>query len=235
MKDIKDLVVTQIKIFPADYIQYGYLMRPDFIDFLVKKYKFEEQKTPFNFYSPGEPKLLIFRGGEFNFENNKIIIHTFQFEDRKIILEVTGSSKAAKNIFEALEKDIRDFDPSKSFKIEDASFHSETTFCIVTLDVNFMDIYSKKFKEFINNNFASRLKNDYLNIFPKVMRFEVEFKPDLKLLQNESITLSPKTITIEPRGKSGIKKKVFQTESPFDSDTHLKLLEDFEKMFRTKQ
>ncbi len=233
-KDIKSLIVTLIKIFPNDYIPYAYLMRTDFIDYMVNKYKFKKPEIPFDFYQKGAPNLLIFHGGEYSFNDKKEIIHTLTFEDRKIILEAEVPSKVSKEIFKIIAEDIKKFDPSESFNTDDSSYQTERTFCIVHLDVNFMDILSKKFIDFLNNKFASFLKHEYLDIFPKNVRFQIDFKPDMGLYQEADITLSPKTLTIEPRSKEGFKKKIFQTESPFDSDTHLKLLEEFEKLFPSK-
>ncbi|MGA1795958.1 MAG: hypothetical protein ACMUIL_08865 [bacterium] len=235
MKDILQLVTTRIIIFPNDYIPYSHLMRPDFINHIVKKYKFKKQEMPTDLYSPSAPQLIVFHGGEFNFEDKMIIVHTLQFEDRKIILECEATTQVLEQVRDKIKEDIIKFDPKQSFNFDDAVYQTDETFCVVILDVDFMDVYSKKFIDFINKNFAPRLKHDFLEIIPKNMRFTVEFKPDLNLLQNESITLSPKELVIEPRTKTGIKKKTFQTKSSFDSDTHLKMLEEFEKTFKEKK
>lgn len=230
MRDIKELVVKKINIFPVDYIPYAHLMRQDFIEHMIDRYKFQKHEMPFGFHMKETPSLLVFYSGEYDFEDKKIIINKLVFENRKIVLEARASSQVSKKIFGAIAKDIKKFDPIKAFKMSDAYYQSEETSCIVSLDIEYMSIYSEELISFLHNGFLPLLKHKYLDMRPKHMSFEVDFEPDVKLAQ-EKVTLASKTLTIEPRMGQSLKKKVFYTESPFDSDTHLKLLEKFERIF----
>jgi hypothetical protein len=231
MKDIKELTVQLVKIFPVDYIPYTHLFRPDFIAHMKKKYLFTKHQMPFEYIPKDTPNLLIFLNGEYLCGEKRMIINRLNFEDRKIILEAMASSEVSGEIFSAIAEDIKTFDPTNRFDPSDASFESEKTSCILSLDVHYMSIYSEKMKTFINSSFAPLLEHKYFEIRPKRMRFEVEFEPDINLAKEERITLAPKDLTIEPRLGQRLNTKMFYSESPFDSDTHLKLLEEFEKIF----
>ena len=69
---IKELKVTQVRIFPLDYIPYAYLMRSDFIEHMKGEYKFRKHEMPFEFFQEGVPNILGFLGGRYVFEEKKI-------------------------------------------------------------------------------------------------------------------------------------------------------------------
>lgn len=231
MKDIKELTVRQIKIFPVDYIPYAHLLRPDFIDHMRKKHLFSKHQMPFEYFPKETPKILTFFNGEYLYDEKRIIINRLHFEERKIIFEAMASSEVSKRIFSAIAEDINTFDPTKGFNPSDTCFESEVTSCVLSLDIDYMNIYSEKMKTFITSNLAKLLKHKYSEIRPKRTTFEINFEPDINLAKKEGISLSPKDFTIVPRLGKSLNMKVFYTESPFDSDTHLQLLEEFERIF----
>lgn len=229
--NIKELKVTQVRIFPLDYIPYAHLMRSDFIEHMKGKYKFRKHEMPFEFFQEGTPNVLAFLGGRYVLEETKIIITRLHFDNRRIIFEVSSPTEIANKIFTAIIEDIKQFEPAGTFEASTLSFQSEETSCLLTLDVDFMNIYSRKMRTFIKKTFTPLLKNKYLEIRPKSMSFEVVFEPDKALMKQYRISLSPKTLVIEPRDGEALEKRIFLTKSPFDSNTHFKLLEEFEKTF----
>jgi len=233
MKDIRELIVTQIRIFPADYIPYSYLLRKEFIDYVVEKYKFGKHQMPFeNIPVPANvPRVLVLESGEYKVDKKKIIIKKVTFEDRRLITEVLSPSKLSAKFFNAFSKDIKKFDMDERFKASDANYFTEETSCIVSLDIDFMDIYSDKFRNFLTKDFVKHLKHDAFEIYPRRTRFEVSFKPDEKLMKHR-ISLAPKLLAIEPRTEHSLDEKVFFTSSPCDTDTHLNLLKSFEESMK---
>ncbi len=231
MKNIKDLTVTQIRIFAPDYIPYVYLMRPDFIDHMKQKFHFQKQEIPIEQFQRGQLTILLFNGGDFTFEGKKILIQRLHFDNRRIVLEAMTSSTIASKIFDSVAKEIRNFDPIKSFRQKEAVFATEETSCIAKLEVNYDKVYSKAFTKFISDSFLPLLEQKFLEIRPKSLSFEVHFDPDNEYSKKHNIALVPKTLTIEPRAGHALDEKLFFTHSPFNSDTHFKLLEAFEKTF----
>jgi hypothetical protein len=229
--EIKNLSITQVRIFPPDYIAYNYLQRNDFVEHIAKKYHFQKHEMPFQPFQKGSPSVLLFNSGDYNLEGKKILIERLHFENRRIVLEAMTSSKIANKIFDAISREIRKFDPLKLFKRKDAVFESEETTCLAKLNVNYKKIYSEDFIKFIETDFASFLEQNFLEIRPKSLSFEVHFNPDNDFTKKHNINLSPKTLTIEPRSGHPLEETIFLSHSPFDSDTHFKLLENFEKTF----
>lgn len=231
MKNVKKLTVLQVRIFPNDYIPYDYLLRPDFIDHMMKKFHFKKYEMPFEQFQKGMPQILNFNGGDITFESNKILIKKLNFEDRRVVIEAMTSSKITTKIFDVVANEIKKFEPTKSFKRKDAVLETEETSCVANLNVDYKKIYSESFLKFLKNNFIPLIKHKSLSIRPKNLSFEIYFDPDNEYSRKHSITLVPKTFTIEPRAGHLLDEKLFFSHSPFDSDTHFKLLETFEKTF----
>lgn len=186
---------------------------------------------PFGHYQESTPNILQFFDGQYNLEKNKIIVNKLSFEDRKIIIDAASTSAKSNELFSVIARDIIRYDCTNTFNPSDAVLKSEVTSCVAFLDIDYMRIYSNKLKSFVKNNFAPLLTRKYLGIQPSKMSFIVNFKPDKELLK-EKISLAQKTLTIEPKADIGLEKKIFYSMSPFDSDTHLKLLEQFEDIFK---
>jgi|GEM_PF-2533818 len=233
MKDLKELTVTQIRIFPADYIPYSYLLRREFIDYVCSKYNFQHHEIPFEKIPGDVPRVMIFSSGEYKIDKKKVIIKRLSFENRRILTEITCPSKTAVLIFNTIARDIRKFDMDEQFKASSIDFFSEETSCIVTLNIDFMKVYSTKFKSFLSKDFLNILPHKYFEIYPKSFRFEVGFETEEKLMKKR-ISLAPKQLVIEPRTERPIDDQVFFTSSPCDTNTHLEILKSFEKTFREK-
>ena len=226
------LTVTQIKIFPIDYIPYNQLLVSEFIEFVKGKYKFRQHEMPFEFFQKGTPNILIFQGGNLTINDVVISIKKLHFEDRKIFIETLAPSKIAKKVFLSIEKDIKKFDPEKSFKLSDASYITEETSCIAALSVDHFSIFSDNLKSFLNKKLKPFFKQEIYEIRPSRLAYEVDFKQNEELLREHNITLVPKKIIIEPRDGEPLSKNIFYTHSPFNSEQHLKLLKEFEKSFK---
>ena len=231
MKNIRELTSVQIRIFPADYIPYSYLLRKEFIDFIIEKYKFTSHEMPFENLPGDTPKVLVFKSGEYKVEKKKIIIKRLAFENRRIVTDTLSTSKEATKLFNIISRDINKFQIDGSFKPSDASYLGEDASCVVSLDVDYMDLFSDKFRNFLKVDLIKYMKHDVFEIYPKLTRFEISFKTDEKLMKNR-ISLSPKQLVIEPRTEHSLDEKTFLTSSPCDTDTHINMLESFEKHFK---
>jgi hypothetical protein len=150
MKNIRELTSVQIRIFPADYILYNYLLRKDFVDFILDKYKFTSHEMPFGNVPGDTPKVLVFKSGEYKIEKKKLIIKRLAFENRRIVTDTLSTSKEATKLFNIIAKDIDKFQTDGNFKSSDVSYLSEEASCIVSLDFDYKDMFSEKFITFLN-------------------------------------------------------------------------------------
>jgi len=233
MKNLKDLTVTQVKIFPHDFIPYDYLFRPDVTDSIVKKYQFQKKDFPYPPYDESTPNVLLLHSGEIKIEKKKILIILLSFESRKITLKVKGSSKQAAKVFSQIEKDINESDSSNLFNNSNCLIETEETSCVVQLDINYESLFSNKTRRFLKQSIPEKVLPFNLKATnPIRLSFLIEFQQDKELFEKHRITISPKELTIEPRAGTSFDDKIFHTKSPTNSDTHLKLIREFEKAFK---
>lgn len=231
MKNIRKLTSVQIRIFPADYIPYSYLLRKEFVDYILEKYKFNSHEMPFENLSGDTPKVLVFKSGEYKVEKKKIIIKRLVFENRRVVTDTLSTSKEATKLFNVISRDINKFQIDGTFKASNASYLGEEASCVVSLNIDYMDIFSENFRSFLNEDLIKHMKHDVFEVYPKLTRFEISFKPDDKLMRNR-ITLSPKQLIMEPRTDHALDERIFLTSSPCDTDTHLDMIKSFEKRFK---
>lgn len=229
MKDIKDLHVTQIRIFPVGTIPYSILCVPTKLNKLKDFFHFGSQEIPFPLHDPSTPNVLIFNSGEVAIDSKELVIDKVIFDGRKISLEVSGDSRQADSAFQQIAKFINELTNS-SLDEEKCLVKTNETRCMVNLDLNFWDIFDEEIKTFIKSDLSPNLRSPILSIEPKRMTFEIIFK-QVEDLEKEKIALSPKPFTIEPHETTPLEKRIFHTHSPFDSDTHFRVLKGFESTF----
>ena len=68
------------------------------------------------------------------------------------------------------------------------------------------------------------------------LRFEskIRFQVNDPSITDHGLTLNPKDFVIEPRTNTPLADRIYSTQSPFDSETHFQLLEEFEALMRKK-
>ena len=229
MKDIKDLHVTQIRIFPVGTIPYSTLCVPTKLNKLKDFFHFGSQEIPFPLHDPNTPNILILNSGEVAIDGKELVIDKLAFEGRRILLEVSGDSRETDSAFQQIAKFISELTPS-SLDEEQCQYKTQETRCMVNLDLNFWDIFSEAMKAFIKSDFSPKLTSPILSIEPKKLTFEITFK-QVEDLEKEKIALSAKPFTIEPVEATPLEKRIFHTHTPFDSDKHLQVIKAFERTF----
>ena len=231
MKPIRDIQVTQVRIFQEDSIPYEVLSVANKLKDLKENYHFSFEEVPFPLNETDKPKIIVLKSGEAKLEKRNTIFNSLQFEGRKIVIEVFGTSSEANELFKQLSLFISNLANRDLLSDDKCLVKTEETKCTVCLNIDFWSIFHDKTKEFISTNIVSALDRPVLSVNPKRLSFEVVFKQDLSL-ENHNIRLSPKPFTIEPRTNLPWEERVFYTHSPFSSDVHLQILKTFEKTFQ---
>lgn len=235
MKNIQDLYVTQIRIFPEGVIPYHVLSLPTKIKELKERYNFAGEEIPVPLQLPGSPRIIVFQMGEAKIEGSSTIIAKLQFEARKIILEVAASSIIATKVFLDIATFINELAGSSSLSDDKVLTKTEETKCNVTLDIDYWAVFSDKMKRFVNSELKKSFEQPVLSINPNKLSFEIAFVQDIDLFSKQRIHFVPKPFTIEPREGIPFEENTFFTCSPFGSDLHFRLVEDFEKLFQAKK
>ena len=64
---------------------------------------------------------------------------------------------------------------------------------------------------------------------PVSLQFEVRYLVSDKSLSEQRINLVPKELSVGPRKGTTLADQVYYSKAPFDTDTHVKLLEELER------
>jgi hypothetical protein len=147
---------------------------------------------------------------------------------------VVGNSNEADGVFGNIITHINKISSKCRMDEQMCQLKTQETKCVVGLDIDFWNVFSEEMKSFIQKEAPQPLKYPLRSIEPKNLSFEATFQ-QTESLQEDRITLAPKKITIEPQTGIPLSKGLFYTQSPFDSETHLKLILAFEKALSPKK
>lgn len=223
MKDIASLSVRQYRIFRPDLIPFNAMRSATGREFLNKL---------FGFATFGEDATV----GDIAFQNGHslagepqqaIPIRVLQINERRLIVEVAGSSDDAKSVYEQVMQAIQGYSGKQGLlELEPVAFTEETS-CVVTLESDL----SRLMPPAITASLEERLREASA---PEGTRAEVSgiaFSVSLRFFdhdprfRNAGITLAEKRLSLETRVNTAFSDRVFFVISPTDSETHLRLIE----------
>jgi len=230
MKIIKGPTVTQIRIFPQDAIPYTDLAIRKNFDQFREKFSFSKTEIPFPFYELGAPKIINLSGGSITVDDESILINSLNFDERKIVFIIEAPSDKADKAFNIIGEELRDIDRYKNFSASNYLVKTEETECTVHLNIDYHRFFSRQFISFIKKSVAKHSEQPLRKLALKSLCFEISFE-QRKTLEDVRISIVPKPFTIEPRFATREEDKIFYTRSPYDSETHLRLLKELESLF----
>lgn len=225
-----EMTAIQVRIYAEDTIPYHLLLRPNSIQMIAERFGFQHQDVPFPILAPGAPKVLNFLTGELKVDDRQFIIEQLNFENRKISLRVKGSTDGVNLVFEAILTTLKDICPGYDFEESKVILRTDQTECVVQLEIDFLSFFSQKFRKYYKSTLPLHLPNKPEMIIPKKLSLEISFFQP-KEFRGYNVSLSPKLFTIEPRTNTRLEDKVFLTQSPCSSETHLKILKEIEELF----
>jgi hypothetical protein len=226
MKEIVDLTVGQVRVFPTDTLPFADLRAPSSTKAIKDTFHFE------NVFADPIGAQITFNNGTFESKGKVVNILAFAIEQRRIQLQVRGHSAMADAFYSAVwdalptaVKHAKRQGPQPLVKVE------ETT-CVATLDIDFEELIAPQLLRFIMTEAKERLGTDFgvpKSIALKGLSFEVKYSAKDPSLEEHDVVLSNKLLTIEPRLATPMRERRFYTSSPTDSETHLALLQRLEK------
>lgn len=231
--NILDLVVNQIRIFPVDVIPSGLINSKSYVDVIRDTLSVSEVEVrPF---IEGKD-IIIFRKGELKENNELVVISKIEVEPRRIIIEVSGKSKAGNKVYELFISSLASLTNLDLESLRLPLLVAETTRCVVTLDFSFEELFSRSFIEFLNKNVEKEATNSVArgSVRPLTAIAEITYQIKDESLINNNIGMNPKQLTIAPRAGAPLDARKYVISSPFNSDTHIKLIEDLNKAIINK-
>lgn len=238
MKEITDLAVMELRLFPYDVIPLRSLITASHLKTFTSPFVFKEVEI-------GEDEnhniqAVKMQKGEFKCRERICPVESLIIEKNRIILKTQSDNEIADQFYRAISKSLIEIDPNGRFKGSNYLVKSYQTVCVVTLDLDYMNIFSGETSRFIKSDALKACSTPVkhvakVRIFPQSLTFSVNYEVTDKALLDAGVAISPKPLTIEPRMGTSLNERRFYTSSPTDSKTHLDLISTFENLFKKKR
>jgi len=223
-------------------INYIVLVHNDEIPFvkLASGKNMENFSKAFNFQkaevtqdgNTGNVIKLIFRYGIFQkSDENRIAIIRLEIEERKLIVEMEGSSNDARDFYNNLVSQFVELvdAPSESF-LEPIVVANESEI-IARLQFPISGILSSNYLEFVQSRVAESASSEFAEaiVSPSVIVFLVDFQVKDTYLSQHRIVLSKKEYSVQPAIGYPVDEQIYFSKAPVDTQTHIMLLNELEK------
>jgi hypothetical protein len=232
MKDISQLVVTQVRIFAPDDLPFRSMLTQEGRDTVVSAFKFSGV-TPNA--SGGE---FLFAGGTFRADNTALptVVSSLTIGERRVAIEVGGDSLTASQVFRAVAELLKSLQGDARPSAEPLIL-TQTTVCVARLDFDWSALFSEGFVEFASASLVQQASSKYAKARIERASLGVTLnymiaEPGLSLA---GIAVSAKQFYIEPRANVPLSERRYFTTSPTDSETHLGLLRELERSVGKRQ
>lgn len=220
MRDIVELNVSQVRIYPTDCLPYPEIHAN--VILIQDLLKFKNVQT--------DGLAHNFTEGVYLSDPRPILITLLTIDPRKVALRVRGTSADADAIYALLWKT---FTMVGGRPLQDAPLvKTEESFCVATLDIDFAELIAPSLSEFLRNDGRPKLNTaagEVKAIDFKALSFNLRYTPKSDILEQTGIALSPKTLVLEPRAGTTMQERRFYASSPTDTSTHLALLAGLEQ------
>jgi len=230
MREIRELVVKQIRIFPIDEIGFQSLQRQNAIKQIQEKYSLKFNPIMFEDFS-GEQPNIVFKNGEYQHKNKPYLIELLSIEPRRILIHMCSNSKIADSFFTNLRDLLISLDLREGKSTYKPLLKSEETECVVKFDFCYKDIFKNSpiydFNDYLTKNITSHACK--IEVLPSALRFRISYLQLPDSLKKQKVTLDEKYFVIEIRTRTSYEDQIYFTFSPTDTETHFKLLNELEK------
>ena len=231
MREIVDLKVTQVRLYPIDVLPLTLLLVEKNLAPFRESLRFKSASAR---EAKPERAIIEFLGGEFEHQGKAHLVDRLTIESQRVTLVLYGTSATADAFYEEVRKIVAAADPEVGFPKSGPYVKVDETSCIVTLDVDFRKLFAPALVKFLEKTVRTRTSTDFASsdVLPARFSARVAYElvnPDLR---KAGIRLVDKTLTIEPRVTTRPEERRYYTLSPTDSETHLALLREFEKAFK---
>ena len=239
MKDVRELQVVQIRLYPVGAIQLEQLGAPTVMAALEETFKFRTSGLDSLFPGAGMagPVAMIpMQGGEFtDKEGQRVVIRSLEIGPRRTVTRVAGDSAQADDFFDQFVRLVAELVPSMQDSLATVIYKGEETTCVVTLEnLDFARLFRPKVASFFKRRLASAASEPEIKASTGPVRFTTQIQYDVRdeRIKENGITLNPKDFVIEPRAGTPLSSRVYFTKSPLPSDEHLQVVEEFEASVR---
>ncbi len=231
MRSVSELRVSQIRLYPIDRIPFQAL-------FVARNLTALQETFHFKSVGPAEESsrpAVVFEVGDFTHEGREYPMVRLVIQPMKTLLTAFAPSPACTAAYGVVESFLGKIDVDRRFEGTSPVIMTEETSCALDLDLKlerllspaFLTLASKEVQEAVSRPDA------VATISPARIALKVKYAVKDPELAKTSFSIADKVLFIEPRAHTSPGAQRFFTQSPTDSEAHLRLLESLEQAFGT--
>jgi hypothetical protein len=228
MAEILQVHTIQRRLFQPDVIPWPYLLTETNLEKIRSRYHFMQSVAP---AIPTDPSVassqqLLFPRGEFTADGTSLLLEQVTIDPVAVQAQLSADSHKSDEFFEDLKALFLEIDPNKNYSEAKELARTYQTVAVAKLSIAFDALFSDSLRKFLTESVAPRLKleNSEVRLSLQHLVWAVFYQT-----QTTNFSYLPRQLTIEPRQGSTPEDRLYFTVSPTDFETHVKLLEEFEK------
>ena len=233
--NVQKLSVVQIRLYPQDTLPTSLIASPRGHQAIQDEFQFQESGIPLILEGmPMVQSVIPFRDGEFEDDDGqRVTVTGLEIQGRRIVTRVDGTSTQADNFFRKFIRALISVDDAAE-ALSNVIYQAEETSCLVRLDLDIAQAFRPKVARFIRQNLAQAASEPMIRADARPAAFAVSITYDVRdpIITDHGLTLNPKQFTVEPRVNTPRSESIYVTKSPYRTDIHLSLLDEFEGLFQ---
>ncbi len=220
--------IHQVLLFRFDEIPIGRLTQLSVRSQLGELFNFAEVDLAQD--SSSGKTVVDARSGALKDELSTIILIRMQIEERRILLDVDGTSGDAERITARLRKFLSDLSGRQEPEFLQPVHKAEDSQIIARLEFGAGRIISEQFAGFVESEVGPATSQGLAKGVVSLSRvaFDVRYMLQDMSLDDYRITISPKQFILGPRPGLPLEEQVYFSQAPVDTATHIELLRKLE-------
>jgi hypothetical protein len=178
--------------------------------------------------SSGRLPLIMGAGGEYRLNDKRQTIEQLAMDPVSIQFQITGDTHTADAFYEDL---LRNIEMAAETTIDRSCSLARTiqTITVAKMEIDSWCFYSTEWKNFLQSKIEPlvQMPDATYKIMPNGFSFLITYQRAAT-----DYILNPKPFAIEPRAGTTVGEDIFFAQSPTDSATHLRLMEELEGTFQ---
>jgi len=223
MAEILQLFSITRHLYQPDALPLARLQLESSLQRLKERYRFTGTAA-----APGVP--LLASAGEFlpHGSTSPVPVQQVAFVSNAIEVQVSGDTKTAEELHRDLRAFLAEISGGQKPSFPEYAM-SVQTLAIVRLGIPVEALFSDKLNRYMTNVAipAFKLADAELHVQLARLQWVVNYTRDATDYHYE-----PKLFTLEPRFGTRLSDQIYYTQSPTDSETHLRLLEEIENSLK---
>lgn len=224
MKNCTLLDVKQLRIFAPDRLPFTELLTSKGLNAFKGRFGWTEMGP-----IEGEQPELAFENG--TLPGSDTVIRRLSVTPRRVLLSLDSDSSTLSRVYEAVRAFFGELDRAGAWSGCEPLILTEETTALVDLDFEWTALLAPGLVAFSQKPLlASTVQAEVAPVLAGLrLGIKLRYPRVPEHLQMHGVSLASKALVIEPRADTPLAAKRYWTQSPTDSETHVRLLEVLER------